>query len=141
MKKQGDKFEVGDRVVCLMYGFGTVAIVDPENVAYTVKVETEIGSNTYTADGRWDSSDASITLYHANQGVIEIDTDEPVVPEDLKLDQPLVVSHHGGDPLNRHFAKFENDKVYCWGNGKTSHTTTNITPWDHWRLPKAAPCP
>lgn len=36
----------------------------------------------------------------------------------------------------RHFAKFENEKVYAYGNGGTSFTTGAVSPWDFAKLYK-----
>lgn len=52
---------------------------------------------------------------------------------DLKLDQPIWVR----DTLNkrwlvRHFCKYEHGLLYCWGDGKTSYTTTDKTIWKEW---------
>ena len=140
MKKQGDKFGVGDRAIIPGLGWGKVTSDDGSDHR-PLEWKSDSGYSFWAeADG---ASQGIQIMYHANQGVIEIDTDEPVRAEDLALDQPLLVINHGGAPLNRHFASFENGTVYCWSNGQTSHTANEdeISRWDNWRLPKSTPCP
>ena len=143
MKKQGDKFEAGDRAIVPGLGWGSVVEDDFSGLS-PIKWVGDGGSFQWV--GRYGVRDGVQVIYHANQGVIEIDTDEPVRAEDLKLDQPMQVGDYSGGHIpyaNRHFAKFENGTLYCWSDGKTSHTANEdeITRWRHWRLPKAAPCP
>jgi len=50
--------------------------------------------------------------------------------EDLKVDQPIWVRDKVNKHwYNRHFCKYENKTVYCWGDGKTSFTTETYSPW------------
>lgn len=55
----------------------------------------------------------------------------------VEVDTPILV--WGGDGLKckRHFAKYENDAVYAWTDGKTSYSATDadhVTKWQHAEL-------
>jgi hypothetical protein len=61
--------------------------------------------------------------------VVEPDWSE--VPVDTKI---LVRDLNTQPWEKRHFAKFENDTVYAWIDGKTSFTTVDIAQWCHAKL-------
>lgn len=57
------------------------------------------------------------------------------VPVDTKV---LVKDHKEGDWLKRHFAKYEDGKIYTYKNGQSSFTTITdeTTPWNYGKLYK-----
>lgn len=57
------------------------------------------------------------------------------VPIDTKV---LVKDHKEGDWLKRHFAKYEDGKIYTYKNGQSSFTTITdeTTPWNYGKLYK-----
>jgi hypothetical protein len=61
--------------------------------------------------------------------VVEPDWSE--VPVDTKI---LVRDLNTQPWEKRHFAKFVNDTVYAWIDGKTSFTTVDIASWQHAKL-------
>lgn len=75
---------------------------------------------------------------------IEYELDWTKVP----VDTPIKVWNEGWasmDHIPRHFAKYENGRIYAWVDGKTSFTVTNhlsqlcMRQWDHSELTKSHP--
>lgn len=62
----------------------------------------------------------------------------PVDWSKVKVDTPILVWDDGEELKHqRHFAKYENGKVYAWCYGKTSYTANNadsLTDWQHAEL-------
>ena len=61
----------------------------------------------------------------------------PVDWSKVSVDTPIYVRRRSSDEWEKkHFAKFENDYVYAWSNGKTSWSTTNgsTVVWEHAKL-------
>ena len=94
-----------------------------------------------------DVFDSSVTLKDVNNNdiktmyglseLLDFDFEEVVdwskVPVDTKI---LVrVSEHN-EWSKRHFAKFENGKVYAWDNGKTSFTSNTKSSYTAWQQAK-----
>jgi len=57
--------------------------------------------------------------------------DPSTLPVDTLIDVKLSITWN-----NRHFAKYENGKVYFWVNGGTSKTTKYTEIASEWRLPE-----
>lgn len=55
------------------------------------------------------------------------------VPVDTKV---LVKDYKSGDWLKRHFAKYEDNKIYAYDDGKSSFTTDVIVSWRYGKLYK-----
>ena len=48
----------------------------------------------------------------------------------VKVDTPILVKSSAGDIwFKRHFAKFEDETVYAWDDGRTSFTTEECSGW------------
>lgn len=61
----------------------------------------------------------------------------PVDWSKVSVDTPIYVRRRSSDEWEKkHFAKFENDYVYAWSDGKTSWSTTNGSTivWEHAKL-------
>lgn len=61
----------------------------------------------------------------------------PVDWSKVSVDTPIYVRRRSSDEWEKkHFAKFENDYVYAWSDGKTSWSTTNgsTVVWEHAKL-------
>ena len=58
-------------------------------------------------------------------------TDPSTLPVDTLIEVKLSITWN-----NRHFAKYENGKVYFWVNGGTSKTTKYAEIASEWRLPE-----
>ena len=52
----------------------------------------------------------------------------------VKVDTPILVSDNGINWFKRHFARYENDKVYAFDGGNTSWTVGRATSWEHAKL-------
>ena len=61
----------------------------------------------------------------------EPETDWSKVPVDTLI---LVRNDEDEEWLRRYFTKYENGKVYAWGNGCTSRTTNNMYAWNYTKL-------
>ena len=129
------EFKVGDRVWSLINGFGTVKdIVLEVESEYPVKVVFDSGiRTTYTADGFWHTNHKTPSLFHANQGKIEFDTDEPIELED---GQPIWVRDSERNVWRpRHFkCRSEKGGVYCYCDGKSKHGTAGEGSTMRWKL-------
>ena len=57
--------------------------------------------------------------------------------QDVKVDTPILVSFdEGASFVKRHFAKYEDGKVYAWVDGKTSWSAHGeVTEWEFVKLP------
>ena len=74
----------------------------------------------------------------------ELDFTEYIPPTDwskVEVDTKVLVSQDGSTWHNRHFAKYENGRVYAWYNGYTSFTANrvdeaDIVEWKHAKLYK-----
>jgi len=49
-------------------------------------------------------------------------------------DRILVKDKKGDNWRNRHFARYENGKVFAWEDGRTSWTTTSAMCWEYAKL-------
>ena len=131
------EFKVGDRVYSLVYGFGTVKGIDSKNeMAYPVCVGFDSGREEgFKKNGLYTTAHKNPTLFHANQGKVEFDTDEPI---ELVEDQPIWVRNSGCRKWTaRHFARHAQDGgVYCYWSGQTKHSSGNEASalrWDFFR--------
>ena len=114
-KKQGDKFEVGDDV--FVPGLGWSKVVKDDGSDY-LNLKWILGARAIWFDENGEAYGNKIA-YHANQGIIQIDTNEPVK---LELDQPI----WGWDSekwIHGHFKERFFNGVKCFADGMTSHTS------------------
>ena len=127
------EFRVGDRVWSF-YGWGNVEELGSES--YPVKVIFDTGKlESYTPDGFWHAEHKNPSLFHANQGKIEFDTDEPI---ELVDGQPIWVrDSEVSEWRPRHFARYAQDgEVYCYQGGKSKHSSgveSNVMLWQYFR--------
>ena len=134
MKKR--EFKVGDRVWSLLFGWGDVREINLEiETEYPVKVVFDSGIHTTytTTDVFWHTSHKSPSLFHANQGKIEFDTDEPI---ELVDGQPIWVRNFETDSWTpRHFkCHAKKVGVHCYWNGQSKHScNAGSTHWQHFR--------
>lgn len=71
----------------------------------------------------------------SKQEYIEPPVDWSKVPVDTKI----YVRDFGGEHwLPRYFARFEDGKIYVWGNGKTSFSANGENDVGYWRFAKLA---
>lgn len=62
---------------------------------------------------------------------------EPHPAESWPVDAKILVLIDGHTWEKRHFAKYENGRVYAWKSGATSWTTRAAHPWDEAKLMEA----
>lgn len=56
----------------------------------------------------------------------------------VEVDTPILVRDNEGSWFKRHFAKFENGKVYAWPDGYTSWTAYDNSYVSDWKYAKLA---
>ena len=128
------EFKVGDRVWSLLFGWGTVKEKKCKD-DYPIKVVFDSGRHeSHTFDGFWSISNKNPSLFFANQGKIEFDTDEPI---ELVDGQPIWVRDVDGQEwLERHFRRHGDSGVgvYCYKGGRSKHTSKGCeTYWNIFR--------
>lgn len=87
------------------------------------------------------SCDTCDIEYDCTRGLKEWANSEYVEPQvdwsKVPVDTPIYVRYRSSDEWEKkHFAKFENNYVYAWSDGKTSWSTTNGSTmvWEHAKL-------
>lgn len=134
--------KVGDRVWCMMRGWGEVREVREggyERVggstnSYPIDVSFPSGEcETYTLGGLYNDDDITQTLFW-DKVVIEA----PAKPmPDLEVDTKVLVWSDPEQKYRRHFSHFSNGRIYTFGRGRTSFTTLDsapVTEWPNWEL-------
>ena len=112
-------FKVGDDVFCLVYGHGKVESVSHHPHRYPISARGKAWHQSYSSDG-CHTIGFSRTLYHANSGIIKIDT---TLRPELEVDAKIWVrerEEHKWAP--RHFKLWDGSCVRCFKNGATSHS-------------------
>ena len=80
--------------------------------------------------------ESEMHIFDIVNGEFEEVMDWSKVPVDTKV----LVSDDGKEWIRRHFAKYEDGKVYCFNDGYTSFTIvdyaylSNATPWEYCKL-------
>lgn len=99
---------------------------DVKNASYPVVAAIEYNGGEavepYTKDFRFNGNidESDLDLFEYNPW------------SDVAVDTPIwVCISDGGIPFTRHFAKYENGKVFAWINGRTSHTETEMFECDY----------
>ena len=128
------EFKVGDRVWSF-YGWGDVKEIGSKASGYPVRVAFDSGRlESYTLNGFWHNGHKNPSLFHANQGKIEFDTDEPI---ELVDGQPIWVrSEECYEWLPRHAKELgKSGGVFCHNNGQTKHSNVagTATFWQYFR--------
>lgn len=87
-----------------------------------------------TSCGKCDMGNTSCML-HIQKWLISKYEEPKVDWNKVKVDTPILVSDDGKDWHHRHFAKYENGKVWAWSNGTTSWSSeADPIPWHHAKL-------
>lgn len=123
--------------ICKKENVGKVYVDDKKKIKWQVKQEYK---NVYDL---YDIENDSINYY--GYGISELtemnfeeiinDIDWSKVPVDTKI----LVSDNKETWYKRYFAKYENEKIYAWGNGKTSFTAkynNDVISWKYAKLYK-----
>lgn len=54
----------------------------------------------------------------------------------VEVDTPILVKNIESQAwIVKYFAKYEDGKVWCWSDGKTSYTTKSVCDWEFAKLP------
>ena len=76
-------------------------------------------------------------LYYVSE-IINLEFKEIIDWSEIPVDTKLLVSRNGEDWYRRYFAKYENDRVYCFDSGATSFSVQNgnldISAWEYVKL-------
>lgn len=76
----------------------------------------------------------NITDKFAISNIMEMEFEEIINWSTVKIDTPIYVRNvEDMDWIPRHFAKYENCKVYAWLDGQTSHSVINNTEIFEWK--------
>lgn len=67
---------------------------------------------------------------YGESGESDLDLFEYSPWSDVAVDTPIWVANTAGIWCPRHFAKYEDGKVFAWVNGRTSHTETEMFECD-----------
>ena len=80
----------------------------------------------------------SLTDKFMASNILEMEFKEFINWSTVEIDTPIYVKKFESmDWVPRHFAKYENYKVYAWLDGKTSHSVndnTEMSEWNYARL-------
>ena len=134
-KLEKREFKVGYRVWSLLFGWGNIEEIDSEAVnMYPVCVGFDSGKiEAFTEGGLYHLDHENPSLFHANQGKIEFDTDEPI---ELVDNQPIWVLL-GENWIPKHFARHsQGGGVYCYRSGKSKHSSdgeSDVKCWGSFR--------
>lgn len=76
-------------------------------------------------------------LYYVSE-IINLEFKEIIDWSKIPVDTKLLVSRDGEDWYRRYFAKYENDRVYCFDSGATSFSVQtgnlDISAWEYVKL-------
>ena len=79
-----------------------------------------------------------ITEVYFSSQLMRAEFEEVIDWSKVPVDTKLLVSRNGEDWYRRYFAKYENDKVYCFDSGATSFSVQDdnldISPWEYVKL-------
>ena len=79
----------------------------------------------------------SLTKKFVASNVLEMEFEEVINWSTVKIDTPIYVRNvEDMDWIPRHFAKYENCKVYAWIDGQTSHSVNDNTEIFEWKYAK-----
>lgn len=79
----------------------------------------------------------SLTKKFVASNVLEMEFEEVINWSTVEIDTPIYVRNvEDMDWIPRHFAKYENCKVYAWMDGQTSHSVNDNTEIFEWKYAK-----
>ena len=122
-------------------------VVNKENIGKSYKMTIDrINEGVWTVEnGTTEEFElyrkgAPITDIYFSSQLIRMEFEEVVDWSWVPVDTKLLVSDDGMEWYRRHFAKYEDGKVYCFNDGYTSFTIvnyaylSNATPWKYCKL-------
>lgn len=126
--------KVGDKVWCMMSGWGEIRGIDSSKDYPIAVYFAGDDFKTYTVDGLYEADNLNRTLFWD-----EVVIDAPVKPmPDLQVDAKVLVWNNSkAHAHNAHFCCFEGGKIYTYESGRTSFTKAlgdNLNGWNYWEL-------
>ena len=122
-------------------------VVNKENIGKSYKMTIDrINEGVWTVEnGTTEEFElyrkgAPITDIYFSSQLIRMEFEEVVDWSWVPVDTKVLVSDDGKEWNRRHFAKYEDGKVYCFNDGYTSFTIvnyaylSNATPWEYCKL-------
>ena len=122
-------------------------VVNKENIGKSYKMTIDrINEGVWTVEnGTTEEFElyrkgAPITDIYFSSQLIRMEFEEVVDWSWVPVDTKVLVSDDGKEWYRRHFAKYEDGKVYCFNDGYTSFTIvnyaylSNATPWEYCKL-------
>ena len=122
-------------------------VVNKENIGKSYKMTNDrINEGVWTVEnGTAEEFElyrkgAPITDIYFSSQLIRMEFEEVVDWSKVPVDTKVLVSDDGKEWIRRHFAKYEDGKVYCFNDGYTSFTIvdyaylSNATPWEYCKL-------
>ncbi len=126
---------IGDKVWCVSLGWGV--IISTHQKDYPIVVGFDAGKReSYTVEGRRYLNDLNPTLFWSE---VNIKAPTKPLPKLNKNDCVEVWNANTVVPTityKRHFSHFEDGNIFCFGDGGTSWTRTQIVGWNRWRKPE-----
>ena len=122
-------------------------VVNKENIGKSYKMTIDrINEGVWTVEnGTTEEFElyrkgAPITDIYFSSQLIRMEFEEVVDWSWVPVETKVLVSDDGKEWNRRHFAKYEDGKVYCFNDGYTSFTIvnyaylSNATPWEYCKL-------
>ena len=115
--------------ICKKENVGKIYIDDKEGVKWKVEQKYKDIFDLY------DNENDSISYYgYGISELSEMNFEEVIDWSKVPIDTKIIISDDNKDWNRRHFAKYENGKIYTWIDGCTSFTTNKTTSWKYAKL-------
>lgn len=102
------------------------------------KVAVKRDTNEIVPCGTTVCSECLFDNYYCIANAMKWADEEYIEPEidwtKVAVDTPILVSNDNERWYRRHFAKYENEKVYAWDSGSTSYTANTEWSWCYAKL-------
>lgn len=117
--------------ICKKENVGKIYIDDKEGLKWKVEQKYKDIFDLY------DNENDSISYYgYGISELSEMNFEEVIDWSKVPIDTKIIISDDNKDWNRRHFAKYENGKIYTWIDGCTSFTTNKTTSWKYAKLYK-----
>ena len=118
--------------ICKKENVGKFYVDDKEGVKWKVEQKYKDIFDLY------DNENDSISYYgYGISELVEMNFEEDIDWSKVPVDTKIIISNDNKDWNRRHFAKYENGRVYTWTWGKTSFTANSnedVTDWEYAKL-------
>ena len=125
--------KVGDRVWCILYGWGTIANIS-SNIIRPLEVAFEHNNLFYMRNGKCSEIDVNQSLFWDEVVITPPEKPLPKLEVDTKV---LVWDNRRRQHIKRHFSHFDKDgTINVFANGTTSWNYNITVPYCYWELAK-----